>query len=121
MNNAIKVILCNSMIHIDIGKRRFSGSEDLYEKNLKEFLSDTYYASITTALKDGNFLEVMYNSQKLKVKAFNLGMVRLTIACDSLCTAIQQGKAELNFPEEMREISIVYDMMRECIQKAFAD
>ncbi len=121
MNNAIKVILCNSMIHIDIGKRRFSGNEDLYEKHLRRFPDDKYYGAILTALKNRDFSKAARYAHKLKVKAYNMGMVRLAIGCDSLCTAIQQGKGGPDFAEEIREVTIVYDMMNECIQKAFAE
>jgi hypothetical protein len=67
MNNTIKVVLCNSLIHIDIGKRRFSGNEELYEKHLKHFLNDTYYASVEAALKDGDYSKAIRSLQRLKI------------------------------------------------------
>jgi hypothetical protein len=48
-------------------------------------------------------------------------MVRLAKCCDSLCVAIQQGKGGPDFHEEMGELTTVYCMMRECIQKAFSE
>ncbi|HRX58913.1 MAG TPA: hypothetical protein P5075_09085 [Eubacteriales bacterium] len=119
MNNPTKVVLCNSMIHIDIGIRRFSGDEDLYEKHLKRFLNDRYFGAIKASLGSGNYLQAERFSQKLKVKSYHLGMVRLAKCCDALCTAIRLGKGTPDFPEEMRELAIVYGMMQDCIQKAF--
>jgi nitroreductase len=109
------------MIHIDIGKRRFSGNEELYEKHLRRFLSDAHYAAIAGALGKGSFAKAAGYARRLKLKSYNLGMIRLAKACDALCIAIQQGKGEPDFQEEMREVAIVYDMMKECIQKAFSE
>jgi len=119
MNNPTKVVLCNSMIHIDIGKRRFSGDEDLYEKHLKRFLSDKYFCAINAALAKGSYSLAERYSQKLKVKSYHLGMVRLAKCCDSLCSAIRLGKGSPDFQEEMHELSTVYSMMKDCIHKAF--
>ena len=46
----MKVILCNSIIHIDIGKRRNSNDEDVYEIRLRSFANDQDYDSILSAL-----------------------------------------------------------------------
>lgn len=119
MNNAIKEILCDSIIHIDIGIRRFAGNEDLYEKNLRQFPNDTLYASMMSAMKAGSIREAEGAAQQLKQKAYNLGMVRLAKSCDALCEAIRQGKGLPDFPDEVNEVSAVYNVMNRCLAKAF--
>jgi HPt (histidine-containing phosphotransfer) domain-containing protein len=121
MNNRIKEILCNSIIHIDIGKRRNDGDEDLYEKNLRAFASDKSYGSIVSALQNMDFSMADRFSQRLKIKAYNLGMVRLAKYCDTLCLAIQSGRGAPAFTEEMRDVTTVYKIMMDCITRAFME
>jgi hypothetical protein len=121
MNNKVKEILCNSIIHIDIGKRRCAGDEDLYEKNLRQFAGDLDYNAIVTALKAGDYYLAERFAQRLKLKSYNLGMVRLSKSCDALCLSIQAGRGAPEFQTEMRDVTVVYGIMRECIDKAFSD
>ncbi len=121
MNNRIKEILCNSVIHIDIGKRRNAGDEDIYEKNLRAFTRDQEYGSIVTALQKSDFYAAERYSQRLKIKSYNLGMVRLAKYCDALCIAMQSGKGAPDYVQEMNDVTTVYGMMKECVVKAFSD
>lgn len=121
MNNRIKEILCNSIIHIDIGKRRFSGDEDAYEKHLRAFARDRDYNAIVSSINSGEYYKAERYAQRLKIKSYNLGMVRLAKYCESLSQAIQTGKGAPAFQEEMRDLTAVYGIMKECIGKAFAE
>jgi hypothetical protein len=120
MDNSVKVILCNSIIHIDIGKRRFSGDEDLYEVYLRAFSRDKAYQSLLFALRQFDIYHANRYAQRLKIKSYNLGMVRLAKSCDTLSLALQSGKGAPLFTDEMNDLTTVYTLMRECIGKAFA-
>jgi len=121
MNNRIKEILCNSIIHIDIGKRRFSGDEDEYEKHLRAFARDRDYGAIVSSLGSGEYYKAERYAQRLKIKSYNLGMVRLAKHCESLSQAIRAGKGAPGFQEEMNDLAAVYGIMKDCIGKAFAE
>ncbi len=121
MNNATKEILCDGIIHIDIGIRRFNGNEDLYESYLRQFPKDTSCETIAAALKAGDVRGAESASQALKVKSYNLGMVRLAKSCDALCLAIKQGKGLPDFADVMNEVSVVFNVMKRCIIKAFPE
>ena len=58
-------------------------------------------------------------SQRLKIKSYNLGMVRLAKKCDMLCLAITTGKGTPDFTEAINDVSAVYGMMKDCIARAF--
>ncbi len=58
-------------------------------------------------------------SQRLKIKSYNLGMVRLAKKCDMLCLAITTGKGAPDFTEAINDVSAVYGMMKDCIGRAF--
>ena len=120
MNNSVKVILCNSIIHIDIGKHRFFGDEDLYEVYLRAFSRDKSYTSLVFALRQLDYFNTDRYAQRLKIKSYNLGMVRLAKSCDTLSLALQSGKGAPLFTDEMNDLTTVYTLMRECIDKAFA-
>ena len=121
MDNRVKEILCNSVIHIDIGKRRSAGDEDLYEKNLRAFVNDHDYGSIVSALQNSNFYLAERYSQRLKIKSYNLGMVRLAKYCDTLCVAMQSGRGAPDYTEEMKDVTTLYGMMKECVGRAFLE
>ena len=121
MNNRVKEILCNSIIHIDIGKRRYAGDEDVYEKNLRRFAGDLDFAAIESSLKAGDYYKAELLSQRLKLKSYNLGMIRLAKSCEALSLSIQSGKGAPGFETEMRDVTVVYGIMRECIDKAFTE
>ncbi|MEA4869027.1 MAG: hypothetical protein VB062_00160 [Christensenella sp.] len=121
MNNRVKEILCNSIIHIDIGKRRCAGDEDVYEKNLRRFAGDLDYSAIVSSIQTGDYYKAGLLAQRLKIKAYNLGMVRLAKSCDALSQSIQAGKGAPGFESDMRDLTVVYGIMRECIDRAFAE
>ncbi len=120
INNKIKVILCNSIIHIDIGKRRCAGDEDKYEKHLRAFVRDREYDSIVSALNDGNYIAAGHFSQRLRNKSYNLGMVRLAKYCDVMCLAMQTGGNAPDYAQAMRDVTMVYGTMKDCINRAFS-
>lgn len=111
--------MCNSIIHIDIGKRRNSDDEDVYEKMLRLFASDKEYGSLLAALKNRDYMLAERYSQRLKIKSYNLGMVRLAKKCDMLCLTITTGKGAPDFTEAINDVTAVYGMMMECIGHAF--
>ena len=115
----MKVILCNSIIHIDIGKRRNSNDEDVYEIRLRSFANDEDYDSIRSALSRRDYVSAEQSSNRLKIKSYNLGMVRLAKKCDELRLAILSGKDAPNFAEQMNDVTVVYGIMRDCINRAF--
>lgn len=119
MDNSVKVILCNSIIHIDIGKRRFSDDEDLYETHLRAFSRDKSYTSLLKALRQSDLFQANRYAQLLKIKSYNLGMVRLAKSCDTLSLALQSGKGAPAFTDEINDVTVVYKLMKECIGKAF--
>lgn len=121
IDNSVKVILCNSIIHIDIGKRRNSDDEDVYESQLRLFASDRDYGAIVAALEKRDYVRAGRYSQRLKIKSYNLGMVRLAKKCDTLCLAILSGKGAPDFKESMTDVTAVYGMMQECIERAFGE
>ncbi|MEN6339042.1 MAG: hypothetical protein ABFD03_02825 [Clostridiaceae bacterium] len=121
MTNALKEVLCNSLIHIDIGIKRFSGNEELYEKSLRQFLRNPYYAAILAGLKSGDVRGAERASQDLKALSYNLGMVRLAKCCDELCSAIREGKGLPDFAAQADEVSAVYGVMERCMKKAFPE
>ena len=121
MNNRVKEILCNSIIHIDIGLRRCAGDEDAYEKSLRRFAGDLDFAAIESSLKAGDYLKADLLAQRLRIKAYNLGMVRLAKSCDALSQSIKIGKGAPGFDNEIRDLGVVYGIMRECIDRAFAE
>ena len=111
--------MCNSIIHIDIGKRRNSDDEDVYEKRQRLFASDKEYGSLLAALKNRDYMLAERYSQRLKIKSYNLGMVRLAKKCDILCHAIVNGKGAPEFTESINDVTAVYGMMMDCIDRAF--
>ena len=113
------MILCDSIIHIDIGKRRNSDDEDIYEEKLRLFANDQEYASIIAALKNRDYVMAERFSQRLKIKSYNLGMVRLAKKCDILCHAILNRKGAPEFTESINDVTVVYGMMMDCIDQAF--
>ena len=121
IDNRIKVILCDSIIHIDIGKRRNLDSEDVYEEKLRLFANDQEYDSIVSALHNWDYVVAERFSQRLKIKSYNLGMVRLAKMCNTLCLAIMTGKGAPDLTEEINDVTLVYGMMRECIDRAFGE
>lgn len=58
-------------------------------------------------------------SNRLKIKSYNLGMVRLAKMCDELCLAILSGKGAPSFTEQVNDVKTVYGIMRDCIDRAF--
>jgi hypothetical protein len=58
-------------------------------------------------------------SQRLKIKSYNLGMVRLAKKCDVLSLAILSGKGAPDFTESINDVTAVYGMMMDCIDRAF--
>jgi len=116
----VKVILCNSIIHIDIGKRRNANDEDVYEERLRAFIHDRDYDRIIAAIERRDFLRAERVAQRLKIKAYNLGMVRLAKNCDTLCLAIQDGKGAPEFSDAINDVTVVYEIMRDCLDRAFS-
>ncbi len=113
------MILCDSIIHIDIGKRRNSDDEDIYEEKLRLFANDQEYDAIVSALHNWDYVIAERFSQRLKIKSYNLGMIRLAKKCNTLCLAIMSGKGAPDFTEEINDVTAVYGMMRDCINRAF--
>lgn len=111
--------MCNSIIHIDIGKRRNSNDEDVYEIQLRSFAEDQEYDSILSALSRRDYILAEQCSNRLKIKSYNLGMIRLAKKCDDLRLAILSGKDAPNFAEQVNDLTVVYGIMRECIDHAF--
>jgi hypothetical protein len=111
--------LCNSIIHIDIGIRRNADDEDVYEKRLRAFANDKEYGSLIAALKNRDYVTAERYSQRLKIKSYNLGMIRLAKKCDMLCLAILSGKGAPDFAEAINDVTAVYGMMMDCIDRAF--
>lgn len=119
MDNRVKVILCNSVIHIDIGKQRNSDDEDAYEKRLRSFAKDRLYDSIVMALNNRDYFMAEQFSNRLLIKSYNLGMVRLANRCDELRIAMLNGKGSPLFSDEISNVTAVYRSMRDCINRAF--
>ena len=71
------------------------------------------------ALKNRDYVLAERYSQRLKIKSYNLGMVRLAKKCDLLCQAIATGKGAPDFTEAINDVTAVYGMMMECIGHAF--
>lgn len=115
------MILCDSIIHIDIGKRKNSDDENVYEEKLRLFANDKEYVSIVSALHKWDYVLAERFSQRLKIKSYNLGMVRLAKTCNTLCLAIMSGKGSPDFKEEINDVTLVYGMMRDCIDRAFGE
>lgn len=118
MDNKIEVTLCNYVIHIDIGKRRNTDDEDVYEKKLRIFAKDRLYNSIMVALNCHDYIMAEQFSNRLRIKSYNLGMVRLAKQCAELCLAIQSGKGAPLFAEEVNDVTSVYGTMQDCIERA---
>jgi hypothetical protein len=107
------------MIHIDIGKRRHSDDEDAYEKKLRVFADDREYDAIVAALNQRDYTLAEKRLNRLKIKSYNLGMVRLAKNCDELRLAILSGKDASFVADLLKDVTTVYGIMRECIDRAF--
>lgn len=85
------------------------------------FANDREYDSIVSALHDWDYVIAERCSQRLKIKSYNLGMVRLAKRCNTLCLAIISGKGAPDFTEEINDVTAVYGMMKDCIERAFGE
>ncbi len=93
--------------------------EDIYEKKLRLFADDHEFDAILSALNRRDYIRAERCSNRLKIKSYNLGMVRLAKKCDELRLAILSGKDAPFFTEQMKDLTAVYGIMRDCIDQAF--
>jgi len=100
---------------------RYDDDEDVYEEKLRLFANDQEYDSIVAALHNWDYVIAERFSQRLKIKSYNLGMVRLAKRCNTLCLAKMSGKGAPDFTEEINDVTTVYGMMKDCIERAFGE
>ena len=93
--------------------------EDAYERRLRLFANDREYDAIVAALNNRDPILAEKRLNRLKIKSYNLGMVRLAKNCDELRLAILSGKDATTIAELLRDVTTVYGLMQDCMDRAF--
>lgn len=93
-------------IDYDAALRRFVGREDLYEKYLIQFLEDTNFGRLESAMQQKNCKEAFKAAHALKGVVATLGINRLFAVIDKVVEALRAGDlstAEKYMPDVQNE------------------
>ena len=101
MNADKRELLISGGIDVDAMLDRCMGNENLLERLLKKFLADRSYYSLVEALQHGDENAAADASHTLKGVSANLGMKKLTAACDGLIKSGRQGGLDKNCYQEV--------------------
>lgn len=74
---------------MDGALERFADNEEIYEKYLNRFQSDTHMEAVQAALREGDYQKVLEQAHAMKGMTGTLGMDALYKACSAVVSAVR--------------------------------
>ncbi len=103
-------------IDYDVAVERFAGRDDLYEKYLTRFSTDTHMENATRYFGEQDYNHVLEEVHALKGITGTLGMEQLYHACQEVVDNIRQDQINL-LPDSLQAVQKEYNKVMKYFDK----